>query len=380
MKTLTEQVRARKSAVSDMSGGDGGVPGHAGGGHRGPGGEERPGRSGAKRWSFERWLPRLLALGCWVPLVALLLLALVLVIKAVPAIRFNGLGFFTRDTWDMGDAYGQIVTTGGIRHFVGESFGAYPFIVGTLLSSAIAVVIAIPTAVLTALIVVYKLPARLSSGVGFCLEVLAGVPSAIFGIWGVLTFGPWLAEHIDGPIARNMPDVPVLRWFRGEVLHTGQGLLTGGLVLAIMIIPIVAATSRDLFRQVPKPTFEGAVALGMTESEAVSAVTLPWVRSGIIGASMLGLGRALGETIAIAMISGALIGATPHSIFSTFNTIAAVIVTQLDAALSDPTGLVVGTLAELALILLGITLIANLIARRFVQRGAGTHLPVGRGL
>jgi phosphate transport system permease protein len=147
-----------------------------------------------------------------------------------------------------------------------------------------------------------------------------------------------------------------------------------------MIVPIIAATTRDLLRQVPRDTVDGAVALGMTDAEAVRAVTFPWVRSGVIGASVLGLGRALGETIAIAMVSGALLGASPHSIYSTFNTIAAVIVTQLDAAFGDASGLAGSTLAEIGLVLLVITLTTNVLARLLVRRSAGTALPIGRGI
>jgi phosphate transport system permease protein len=171
----------------------------------------------------------------------------------------------------------------------------------------------------------------------------------------------------------------VLGFFRGPT-GGGQGLFTAGVVLAIMILPIVAATTRDLLRQVPRASVEGAVALGMTDAEALGTVTLPWVRSGIIGASMLGLGRALGETIAMAMVSGSLLGANVHSVYGSFNTIAAAIVSQLDGALTDVSGLATDTLAELAFVLLVITLIANVGARLLVRRVATTALPVGRGI
>src|SRR5205807_6378774 len=130
-----------------------------------------------------------------------------------------------------------------------------------------------------------------------------GIPSVVIGLWGVLTFGPFIAHHVAPWLARNLPDVPVLNYFRGST-GNGQGLLTSSLVLAVMVIPIVAATSRDLIRQVPILPREGAVALGMSDFQCARRVTLPWVRSGIIGASVLGLGRALGETIAVAMICG----------------------------------------------------------------------------
>lgn len=125
---------------------------------------------------------------------------------------------------------------------------------------------------------------------------------------------------------------------------------------------------------------EGAIALGMTDSEALGVVTVPWIRSGVIGACVLGLGRALGETIAVAMVSGSLIGANVHSFYSSFNTIAAAIVNQLDGAQTDASGLALSTLAELGLVLLVITLLVNVGARMLVRRVATTALPVGRGI
>jgi phosphate transport system permease protein len=261
---------------------------------------------------------------------------------------------------------------------VGASYGVLDLLVGTLESSAIAIVLAIPVGVGTAMIVVNKLPARISTTVGFFLEVLAGVPSVVYGLWGVLTLGPFLAKHLSG-LAGHIPDVPVLSFFRGPTGY-GEGLLPSGIVLAIMVVPIIAATTRDLLRQVPRATIEGAEALGMTDAETVRAVTFPWIRAGVIGASMLGLGRALGETIAVAMISGVIIGQSPHTIFSTFSTIAATIVSQLDGALSDGTGFAISALAEIALVLLVITLVTNVGARLLVRRVATTALPVGRGI
>jgi phosphate transport system permease protein len=157
-------------------------------------------------------------------------------------------------------------------------------------------------------------------------------------------------------------------------------MLVSGLVLAVMIIPIIASTCRDLIRQVPPLPREGATALGMSDWECARRVTLPWVANGIVGAVVLGLGRALGETMAVAMVSGAELGAMPTNIYSTMTTIAATVVSQLDSALTDSTNFAVSTLAEVSLALMVITLLTNMAARVLVRRTSGTALPVGRGV
>jgi phosphate transport system permease protein len=314
-----------------------------------------------------------------IPLAALVAILAVLAWKATPALRYNGLGFLTRTSWRPGNTYGNAVTTDGVLHPVGALYGALPLIVGTLASSAIAVLFAVPVSIGAALAIVEKLPPRVSNGVGIFMEVLAGIPSVVFGLWGVLTFGPLLSRDVYPVFARNFPDVPVLSFFRGYV-PDGEGLLTTGLVLGVMIIPIVASTTRDLLRQVPRLPKEGALALGMNDFEMARKVSLPWVRSGVIGASVLGLARALGETIAVAMVSGSALATMPTNIYSIFGTIASTIVQQLDGSLGDGTGFELRTLAEFALVLAVITLLANIGARLLVRRSAGTALPVGRGV
>ncbi len=211
------------------------------------------------------------------------------------------------------------------------------------------------------------------------LELLAGIPSVIVGLWGAMTFGPFIARNIAPVIARNAPDVPVLDYFRGDPGH-GEGMLVSGLVLAVMVIPIIASTTRDLIRQVPPLPREGAIALGMSDWECTRRVTLPWISRGIVGAVVLGLGRALGETMAVAMVSGAVLGAMPANIYATMTTIAATVVSQLDSAMTDSTDFAVKTLAEVSLVLMVITLLTNVVARVLVHRTAGTALPVGRGV
>jgi phosphate transport system permease protein len=367
------------SAGSRRGGGGGS---QSGGGHDGGGpspGGARSSHRATSWWRAERLLPHGLRGLTFIPLVALFAILGVLLWKALPAIRYNGIGFFTHTQWNVGSSYAPIVTTNGIKHPPLASYGALPFVIGTVGSSAIALVLAVPVAIGTALVVVEKLPARMSSAVGFCLEVLAGVPSVVYGLWGFFTLGPFLSHDVAPLWADHLPDVPVLRFFRGPT-GGGEGLFTVGVVLAIMILPIIAATTRDLLRQVPRATVEGAIALGMTDSEALGAVTVPWIRSGVIGACVLGLGRALGETIAVAMVCGSLTGANVHSFYSSFNTIAAAIVNQLDGAQTDASGLALSTLAELGLVLLVITVVVNVGARLLVRRVATTALPVGRGI
>lgn len=330
-----------------------------------------------RRGDIVGWLGRT---GALIPVLALLLILAVLLVEALPAIRLNGLHFFYKSVWNEGTGYNsRIVNTGGVQHLSGASYGALPEIVGTLLTTVIALIVAVPLSVGAALAIVERLPRRLASGVGVFLELLAGIPSVIVGLWGALTFGPFIATHITPVIARNMPDVPVLSYFRGAA-GNGEGLLTSGLVLAIMIIPIVAATARDLIRQVPILPREGAIALGMSDAQCARRVTLPWVGSGIVGAVVLGLARALGETMAVAMTCGVALGAVPSDIYTTMTTIAATIVTYLDTAFLDGSGFAVRTIAELALILMVITMGVNVAARWLVRKVSGTALPVGRGV
>jgi phosphate transport system permease protein len=314
-----------------------------------------------------------------IPLLALVFVLATLAIEAAGAITVNGLHFFTGTGWSPGNTYGDAVATHGVAHPVGADYGALPLIVGTLASSAIALIFAVPVSIGAAFAIAQWLPKRLASAVGMVLELLAGIPSVVVGLWGAMTFGPFIARHVAPAIARNAPNVPVLSYFRGNT-GNGEGMLVSGLVLAVMIIPIIASTCRDLIRQVPVLPREGATALGMSDWECARKVTLPWVSSGIVGAVVLGLGRALGETMAVAMVSGAELGAMPTNIYSTMTTIAATVVSQLDSALTDSTNFAVKTLAEVSLVLMVITLLTNMAARTLVRRTSGTALPVGRGV
>jgi phosphate transport system permease protein len=322
-------------------------------------------RSGA----FIRWLG---FGGAWIPSLMLVFILVILFTKAWPAIRINGWGFFTNSVWNTGNQYGKSITSHGITYVEGQAYGAVPQIVGTLETSLIALIIAVPVSIGAALVVVERLPRRLASLIGGFLEMLAGIPSVVIGLWGVLTFGPFIAKYI-APALTHIP----IPFFQGDVGH-GEGLLVSGLVLAIMVIPIVASTARDLIRGVPLLPREGAVALGMSDAECARKVTLPWVGAGLIGAVVLGLARAIGETIAVAMVCGVALGQVATNLYAAMITIAANIVQNLDTVITDQLG--VRTYAELALVLMVITLATNVVARLMVKRVSGTALPIGRGL
>jgi len=311
------------------------------------------------------------------PLAALVFGVVVLGVKALPALEVNGWHFFTGSSFKIGSAYAVTVHTDGVAHPKGSSYGVWPLIVGTLETSVIAVVIALPISLGCAFALTERLPRWVSRPLGFAIELLAGVPSVVIGLWGVLTFGPVLARTVYPFIAGHVPNVPVLSFLRGTVGH-GEGLLTGSLVLTLMIVPIITATAADLFRQVPRLPKEGGEALGMTDLEVANRITLRWVRSGIIGATVLGLGRALGETMALVLTIGAVFKLAPN-VYSPMSTIATAILTQLDSAQTDATGFAVASIAELALVLAVISVVVNLVARAIVHRTGRLTGPVGRG-
>ncbi|HEX3426152.1 MAG TPA: phosphate ABC transporter permease subunit PstC [Acidimicrobiales bacterium] len=317
----------------------------------------------------------LLLVAAIIPTFALSFLAFEMVKEAFPAIVFNGWKFFTTKTFTFGNLYGGAPEVRhGYQAAHGAQYGVLPLIFGTVVSSLIALVFAVPISILGAILLVEKLPARLQGPLGVTLELLAGIPSVIFGLWGVYTFGPLLSRTVYKWIASL--GIP---WFDGPT-GAGQGLLTASLVLAVMIIPIIASITRELIRSVPKAAKEGAAALGLTGLETVRAVILPYSRTGIVAASILGWARALGETIAVLLISGNALNIYPHSIFDPFSTLACTIAALLDGALTDSTKMAVHALAEVGLVLLAITMITNFGGRLLTRRFSDAGLPVGRGV
>ncbi|HUW66042.1 MAG TPA: phosphate ABC transporter permease subunit PstC [Spirochaetia bacterium] len=282
----------------------------------------------------------------------------VMFVFAWPSIIFNGWHFLWGVPWSIGNLYGgNFVVHNGIEAPQGAEYGMLVFLVGTVLTSLIALVVAVPVSLGVAVFLTEVAPARLAAAVGVLVELLSGVPSVVFGLWGVEVVAPLVGHGLGIFLTRTLGFIP---FFAGPV-GTGVGLLSAGLVLAVMIIPIIAAISRDILARVPRDMKEQGLALGVTRWELVRTIVLPYARSGIIGAVVLGLGRAMGETMAVLMVSGSAINILPHNVYSPVGTMAANIVALLDSAMTDSTGMAVHALAELALALFMITLIVNLL-------------------
>jgi phosphate transport system permease protein len=330
----------------------------------------------SRHWLVERGLRAVCLAAALTPLLMLLVVAGTLLVSALPAITFSGLDFFTGRVFTFGNLYGGTPTVHhGVAAPHNASYGAAPLIVGTLLTSVIALVVAVPIAVGGVLMLVERVPRHLQGGLSLFLELLAGIPSVVFGLWALLVLGPLLAQHVYPILARLGAFIPFLKGPVGN----GEGLLTASLMLAVMIVPIIAATTRDLLRTVPVLYKEAALALGMTRLEATRVVTLPFVKNGIIAAAILGWARALGETMAVLMVSGNALNIFPYNLYAPTTTIAATIAAMLDSALTDATGMGVSALAEAGLVLLVITLLTNWIGRQIARRAVGVPLPVGRG-
>ena len=269
-------------------------------------------------------------------------LSWVILQQALPAIQQFGLGFLWGSEWNIGEL----------------KFGALPFIYGTLVSSAIALLIAVPVGVSVALVTSEDfIPNWVRSPIAFVVELIAAIPSVIIGLWGIFVLIPFLL-----PLQQWLFDqasfVPLF-----NTAPSGPGLLTSGIVLAIMIVPTIAAISRDVLLVVPKDLRSASMALGATRWETIFRVMLPSGASGILGASTLGLGRALGETMAVTMVIGNSPQINP-SLLDLASTIPSVLATQFAEAL-DP--LHIGALMYLSLILFVITLLVNIAAVLLVR-------------
>ncbi|HZQ78337.1 MAG TPA: phosphate ABC transporter permease subunit PstC [Acidimicrobiia bacterium] len=273
--------------------------------------------------------------------------------EAMPAFRQAGLGFITSKTWNP----------------AGNQFGALSFIYGTLVVSAIALVIAVPVSLGLALFIAELAPRRLRTPVTYLVDLLAAIPSVVYGLWGIVTFGPQIQKlYVD--LHRWLGGVPVL----GNLTAAPQGrsFMTAGIILAMMITPIVTSISREVFATVPRDQKEAAYGLGATRWEMIRGSVFPSSRTGLVGAVMLGLGRAMGETIAVALVIGSSHVITAH-LFGPGDAMAAVVANEF----GDATGTYRAALIGFGVLLFAMTVIVNLLARRITGR-AERRLAGGR--
>jgi phosphate transport system permease protein len=269
-----------------------------------------------------------------------------LLVAAWPAFEKFGLCFLWTADWDP----------------VGEQFGAAIAIAGTLLSAGIALVIAVPLAFGIALFLTENCPRWLRRPLGTAIELLAAVPSIIFGMFGLFVFAPVFADFVQSPLQRLLGGMPLIGWAFGGVVN-GMGILAAGIVLAFMVLPYIAAVMRDVFETVPQPLRESAYGLGCTTWEVVRKVVLPYTRKGVIGAIMLGLGRALGETMAVTFVIGNA-NRLPGSLFAPGTSIASTLANEFGEA----TGLHRSALLALGLLLFVITFAVLALTRIMVMR------------
>jgi phosphate transport system permease protein len=274
-------------------------------------------------------------------------LAVELFVGSTPSIDKFGLSFILGKTWDSLDNV--------------YLYGAPPFIYGTILTSAIALLIGIPISLGVAIFLTEKLKEKkmFAYVLGTVIELLAVVPSVIYGLWGVFVLSPLLRDYVEAPLHRYLGFIPI---FAGA--PSGSDFFTAGVILAIMIIPTVSAISRDILNAVPNSQREAMYSLGGTDWEVTQKSVLPYARSGIFGAIILGLGRAVGETMAVTMVIGNMPNITA-SLFSPGYTLSSVIANVFTEA---PSAFYRSTLIELGLILFFVALIINLFARLLLWR------------
>ena len=262
------------------------------------------------------------------------------------ALRKFGWGFLVSPTWDP----------------VAENFGALPFIFGTIVSSAIALLIAVPLSIATAVFLTEMAPQWLRQPLTMLIELLAAIPSVILGLWGIFVMVPWLRIHVFPFLRDSLGFLPL---FKGPIY--GISMLAGGIIVAIMIIPIITSVSREILRSVPGLQREAAYALGATHWEVTRIAVLSFAKKGLFGAVILGLGRALGETMAVTMV----IGNRPEitaSLLAPGYTLASVIANEFTEATTE---LYLGSLFELGLVLLGVTVLTNILAQILLKALGG---------
>lgn len=284
----------------------------------------------------------------WLTLALMVGIIVSLVIGAGPALEKFGLGFLTSAVWDP----------------VGNQYGGLVMIYGTLATSLIALVIAVPVSFGIALFLTELSPNWLKRPLGIAIELLAAVPSIVYGMWGLLVFGPVLATYVQQPLQAAFFGVPVL----GALVSgppVGIGILSAGIILAIMIIPFIASVMRDVFEVTPPMLKESAYGLGSTTWEVVYKIVLPYTKAGVVGGIMLGLGRALGETMAVTFVIGNMNQLSSLSVFEAANSITSALANEFAEANE---GLHQASLIYLGLVLFFITFVVLSLSKILLAR------------
>ena len=243
-----------------------------------------------------------------------------------------------------------------------ESFGALPYIIGTLVSSTIAMAIAVPISIGIAIFITEMMKNKLGTVLSFIVELLAAVPSIIYGLWGLFVFRFWIRDYIEEPLHNTLGDFSLF-----AQAPFGLDVFTAGIILAIMIIPIITAVSREVIKAIPHSQKEAAYALGATRWEMVKTAILPSSKTGLMGATFLGLGRAIGETMLVTLVIGNAIGlaAIPTSLFSQSQTLSSIIANEFNEASND---LHLSALIGLGLVLFVITIFINVAAIYIISK------------
>ena len=282
-------------------------------------------------------------------IVTLSLIVYNLVFESYPVFDRFGFGFFTGVSWN--PVAGR------------ELFGAFPYILGTLVTSIIALAIGVPISLGIAIFLSEMSPSAIRVPLSFLIELLAAVPSVIYGLWGLFVFRFWVVDFVEKPLSTYLGFIPV---FQGTPF--GLDVLTAGLILAIMIIPTISSVSREVLIAVPNSQREAAYSIGATRWESIRIGVLSYARSGLVGAAILGLGRSIGETMAVTMVIGNAVGsaAIPTSLLKPSQTMASLIANEFNEA--DPTSLHPSALIGVALTLFIFALTINILARFLVWR------------
>jgi len=267
---------------------------------------------------------------------------------SIPIFQEEGFNFITGTDWNAVEGR--------------ESFGALPYIIGTLVSSTIAMAIAVPISVGIAIFITEMMKNKLGTVLSFIVELLAAVPSIIYGLWGLFVFRFWIRDYIEEPLHNTFGDFSLF-----AQAPFGLDVFTAGIILAIMIIPIITAVSREVIKAIPHSQKEAAYALGATRWEMVKTAILPSARTGLMGATFLGLGRAIGETMLVTLVIGNAIGlaAIPTSLFSQSQTLSSIIANEFNEASND---LHLSALIGLGLVLFVITIFINVAAIYIISK------------